>query len=220
MLRSHAGFRTGPRPMRARHWLAIALLALGLPGLASAATISFDVLDPSGFGATVTLEDGEVPGTLNIDIDSIGPLEGDLVGDILAIYLQGDAPLVGPGLDASGADVEETSSFPGDPNFLVNIGPSSVFELNGITITSLLLSHATETVSVEALAGASIQVWLGFSSQNPYVPLGIAFDDDLIVIKPEATIPMIPEPGTAAMTMLGLMGLAASARRMDAEPSA
>ena len=216
MLRSGAGSDPAPRLSRARRWLTIALLALGLPSLASAATITFNMLDPSGFGATVTLEDGEVPGTLNIDIDSVGPVAGDLVGDILAIYLTGNAPLVGPGLDASGADVEETSSFPGDPNFLVNIGPSSVMALNDITNTSLLLSHATEAVSVEALAGASIQVWLGFDSQTPGVPLGIAFNESLTVIKPQqATIAMIPEPRTAAMMMMGLMGLAASARRLD-----
>ena len=215
MLRSGADCDPAPRLSRARRWLAIALLATGLPGLASAATITFDLLDPSGFGATVTLEDGEVPGTLNIDIDSVGPVEGGLVGDILAIYLTGDAPLVGPGLDASGADVEETGAFPGEPNFLVNIGPSSVMLLNDITNTSLLLSHATEIVSVEALAGASIQVWLGFDSQMPGAPLGIAFNESLTVIKPQATISMIPEPGTAAMMMLGLIGLAARTRRLD-----
>lgn len=220
MLRSGADCDPAPRLSRARRWLAMALLASGLPGLASAATVTFDLLDPSGFGATVTLEDGEVPGTLNIGIDSVGPVEGGLVGDILAIYLSGDAPLVGPGLDASGADVEETGSLPGDPNFLVNIGPSSVMLLNDITNTSLLLSHATEIVSVEALAGASIQVWLGFDSQMPGAPLGIAFNESLTVIKPQATISTIPEPGPAAMMMLGLIGLAASTRRLDAEAHA
>lgn len=140
--------------------------------------------------------------------------------DILAIYLTGDVPLVGPGLDASGADVGETGSLPGDPDFLVNIGPSSVMVLNDITNTSLLLSHATEIMSVEARAGASIQVWLGFDGQMPGDPVGIAFNESLTVIKPQATIPMIPEPRTAAMMVLDLIGLAASTRRLDAEAHA
>ena len=201
--------------MRALRWIALAAIAIGLPGLASAASVTFDVLDPSGFGAIVTLEDGEVPGTVNIDIESVGPLEaGGLVGDILAIYLVGDEPPLGGGLTATGEDVEEVSSLPGGPNLLVNIGPSSIFSLNDIHQTSLVL--ASEILSVAALEGASLQVWLGFDSANIYAPDGIPFNDDLIVIKPEAKIPVIPEPGTAAMMLLGLMGLAASARRMEA----
>lgn len=214
MLRTPPELDPTPRALRAIRWLVLGLAALGLPAGASALT--FDVLDASGFGASVTLEDGEVPGTLDVDIESVAPLGQDLIGDILAIYIVGDAPGLGAGAAASGEDVEEVSSLAGDPNVLVNIGPSSLFELNGITSTSFVLSHATDAVSLAALAGATLQVWLGFDGTDPNAP-GFAFNDEVNVVKPGAPIPVIPEPGTAAMMMLGLMGLAASARRMNRE---
>ncbi len=211
MLRTSSRPDPAPRVLRSIRWVALALVALGLPGLASAASVTFDVLDPSGYGATVTIGDGTAPGTIDIDIDSVGPLGADPIGDILAIHLVGDLPA--PDLDASGADVEEVSSFPGDPNLLVNIGVGSLFQLNGITSTSVLLSSATQMLSAAALEGLTLQIWLGFDGTLPDAP-GFAFDDELNALKPSAVIPVIPEPGTATMMMLGLMGLAASARRV------
>ena len=114
MLRSSEG-RTHPAPrfLHAIQGAAIGLLALAIPGLAQAASVTFDVLDPSGYGATVTLEDGEAPGTLNIDIESFGPLATDPVGDILGVMIQGEAEAIF-GLQASGADVDGVDLQPGD----------------------------------------------------------------------------------------------------------
>ena len=223
MLRSSFG-RSGPAPraLRAIRWTALAILALCLPGLASAASVTFDVLDPSGYGATVTLEDGEVPGTLNIEIEQIAPDFGiELVGNILGVYLLGggDDPLLAD-LDASGADVDGVSAFTG-PDYidhLVDLGAGGIWALNDIVSTSFIYTHPTEAVSVAALAGTQLSVWIGFDSTNRVqTPGSRPTHGNLTVIKPIAEIPAIPEPGTAALMLLGLMGLSASSRRFGAQ---
>ncbi|MEM9175524.1 MAG: PEP-CTERM sorting domain-containing protein [Myxococcota bacterium] len=212
MLRSSFG-PTSPslRIKRAIRGTALAVLAVCLPGLASAASVTFDVLDPSGFGATVTLADGEVPGTVNIDITNFGPDEGDLTGDILGIYLLGEDALLA-GLDASGEDVDGVTAFTGTDfvDHIVDIGAGGIWTLNGIQSTSFVYSSTTDVVSVEALVGSQLAVWIGFDATQGPVPGSTPSTPDISVIKP---IAVIPEPGTAALMLLGLMGLAATSRR-------
>ena len=210
--------RPTPRFLHAIRGAAVGLLTLAIPGLAQAASVTFDVLDPSGYGATVTLEDGEAPGTLNIDIESFGPLATDPVGDILGIMIEGESEAIF-GLQASGADVDGVDTFPGfAPNFLVDVGVGGLWDLNGIGSTNYVYTDPTETLSVTELAGASLSVYIGFDrDQGGEVKVpGIEFPDDVNVIKPIEEIPAIPEPGTAALMMLGLIGLSASAHRLEA----
>lgn len=215
MLRSSEG-RTRPTPrfLHSIRWAAIGLLVLAIPGLAQAASVTFDVLDPSGYGATVTLEDGAAPGTLNIDIESFGPLATDPVGDILGVMIQGEAEAIF-GLQASGADVDDVDTFPGfAPNFLVDVGAGGLWTLNGIGSTNYVYTDPTETLSVAGLAGTSLSVYIGLDRDQGgegTVP-GIEFPDGVNVIKAE--IPAIPEPGTATLMMLGLIGLAVSSNRL------
>lgn len=211
--------RPAPSYLRPLRWAALAVFALCLPGLASAASVTFDVLDPSGFGATVTLADGEVAGTLNIDIESVGPAgDGSDIGDILGIYLFGSSPVLDD-IDASGADVDQvtTSSGDGFDDILADIGAGGLWALNGIGATSFVYTNATGDLSVAALEGTSLGVWLGFDSdrddiQNP----DFEVEGSLKVIKPTGKIPVVPEPGTSALMLLGLIGLAATSRRLEA----
>ena len=147
-------------------------------------------------------------------------VRGTVIMVLIAVALSVVAIAVRGG-SLSGADVAEVSSLTGStPNRLVNIGAGSVFQLNGITSTSFLYTHPSEDVSLEALVGASLSVWIGFdtTSQRRGVP-GIPVFEDLNVIKPEVKIPAIPEPGTAALMMMGLIGLAMSARHLGEEPN-
>lgn len=209
--------RPSPRYLRPLRWAALAAFALCLPGLASAASVTFDVLAPSGFGATVTLADGEVPGTLNIDIESVGPAgDGSDIGDILAIYLFGSAPALDD-IDASGADVDvvTTSAGPGYDDILVDIGAGGLWALNGIGTTSFVYTNTAGDLSVEALGGANLGVWIGFDSSREIPDPDFEIDGSLKVIKPTGEIPVVPEPGTSALMLLGLIGLAATSRRLE-----
>ncbi len=206
-----------PRFLRTIRWTALAVFALCLPGLASAASVTFDLLDPSGFGATVTLEDGEVPGTLNIDVESFddgGALPGP--GDILGVYLFGPAPVLDD-IDASGADIDEITTFAGNgyDDILVDIGAGGLWTLNGIGSTSFVYTNTAGDLSVEALAGSNLGVWMGFDTTQRVATPGIPFAGNLTVIKPTGEIPVIPEPGTSALMLLGLIGLAATSRRLE-----
>jgi len=219
MLFSSIG-RSRPSPcyLRPLRWAALAFFALCLPGLASAASVTFDVLAPSGFGATVTLADGEVPGTLNIDIESIGPAgDGSDIGDILGIYLFGSAPVLDD-IDASGADVDAitTSSGDGFDDILADIGPGGLWALNGIGSTSLVYTNTTGDLSVAALEGTSLGVWLGFDASRDIPDPDFEVPGSPKVIKPTGKIPVVPEPGTSALMLLGLIGLAATSRRLEA----
>ena len=44
-------------------------------------------------------------------------------------------------------------------NLLGNVGTSDVFELTGVTSTTITLDHPTETISLDALAGKWIVMW-------------------------------------------------------------
>lgn len=213
--------RPAPRFLHTIRWAALAVVAVCLPGLASAASVTFDVLDPSGFGATVTLEDGEVPGTLNIDIESFAPDASLLeTGDLLAVYLFGSAPILDD-IDASGADIDEITTFAGDDydDILVDLGAGGLWTLNGLSSTSFVYTSPTGDVSLEALAGSSLGVWIGFDTTQRIDTPGFKFPGNLSVIKPTGEIPVIPEPGTSALMLIGLIGLAATSRRLETTAS-
>lgn len=210
--------RPSPRCQRPLRWAALAFFALCLPGLASAASVTFDVLAPAGFGATVTLTDGSAPGTLNIDVESVGPAgDGSDLGDILGIYLFGSAPVLDD-IDASGADVDAITTFSGDrfDDILVDIGPRKLWDLNGIGSTSVVYTNATGDLSVAALEGTSLSVWLGFDASQDIPDPDFEIPGSMKVIKPTGQIPVVPEPGTAALMLLGLIGLATTSRRLEA----
>jgi len=222
LLSSIGRSRPSHRYLRPLHWAALAIFALCLPGLASAASVTFDVLAPSGFGATVTLTDAEVPGTLSIDIESVGPAgDGSDIGDILGIYLFGSAPVLDD-IDASGADVDAITTNSGDgfDAILADIGPSRLWGLNGIGSTSVVYTNTTGDLSVAALEGTSLGVWLGFDASRDIPDPSFEIPGNLKVIKQTGKIPVVPEPGTSALMLLGLIGLATTSRRLEAMPDA
>lgn len=201
-----------PSMARSLRSLAIATVIALAPAAASAATMSLSLLDPdgSGFGANILLDDGATPGSLTIELESTSPLAAPgPIGDLLSFVVEYDSDVLSPDLDATGADVEETSILPGGPdNLLVNLGAGSLFTLNGISSTQVVLSHPTETVDLAALEGATLTVVLGFDAALAGAP-GFSFDDRVNAIKVRGTIlPIIPEPSTALLMMMGLSGLA------------
>lgn len=241
MIRFSTG-RTRPstRRLRTAVWSALMTLSIAIPGVASAladrdhvfdidpitGAATMTVEDPSGYGAFVSFLSGEVPGTLDIQIESFGPSEGGLVGDILGIQLASDDAFVFD-LDASGPDVDRVFDFRDvqksgpapepKPIRVIDFGPGGTFALNGLSETNFTLSDPTGSVSLLALGGVSLSVFLGFDGvDNPDVP-GIPFPGDVLVLKPKAKIPVIPEPGTSALMLLGLIGLAATSRRLETQ---
>lgn len=212
-----------------------ALLTLVATSVAAAATASLSLRDAEGFGLGVDLflTDGPEAGEVSITLDSVGPEK--LVPDLLAIRLEHDVSALSPGLDVVGEDVSFVfgQPQPGDAdtdcpcNVLAKLGGRTLFELTGITSTTVALTHPSEVVSLTDFEGAEILVYLALD--------GALFDDDeldgigggdhdeddlpgfelgdLRVIKLKGTITVIPEPSTALLMALGLMGLAAKRER-------
>lgn len=204
-------------------WVALSLiLALAPASMSAAATMSLSLLDPdgSGFGANIILDDGAVPGSVTVALESTSPLAAPQgLGDLLYLFVEYEGTDVAGALDASGADVDETSSitFPGQgPNLLVNIGEGSLFTLNGITSTSLTLDDDAADLTLASLVGAQLLVAIGFDGTIDGAP-GEAFTDDINFIKVSGKVlPVVPEPSTALLMLLGLSGLTMASRKPQA----
>jgi len=197
----------------------VAVLAIA-PSLADAATYEADLLDPdgSGYGASVLIDDASDPENLTISIDSLPEGAG---GDIMAFSITYDVAAYHPAMTVSGSDVGSFRTWfsgasreePCPCNVLSNFGGSDLFELTGLTSTSFSIAHPTEELTLEALAGATVRIFIGFSLDQLDAPGKVI--KGVRALKLDGEIQPIPEPSTAALMLLGLMGLAGGSRRLE-----
>ena len=224
MLRFTSGSHPAPQNSRSLRtaliaFATVALLAIA-PSLAAAATYAADLLDPSGsgYGASILIDDASDPGNLTITIDSLPVGSG---GDIMAFSIKYDVPAYHPEMIVSGSDVGSFRTWfsgasreePCPCNVLGNFGGSDLFELTGLTSTSFTIGHPTEDVSLAALAGAQFQIFIGFPADQLDAPGKLI--KGVRALKLDGEIPAIPEPSTAALMLIGLMGLAGGTRRLE-----
>ena len=216
--------RSFPRLRNRASLLATLLFVVaGLPGLSHALSATLELVDPggSGFGATVVLDDEGSAGDFSISIESTGPAAD--VADLLAFFVVYDSPPLPDDLEAVGDDVSFSVNnvlerF--DPaecdcaTVLADLGALPIFSLSGVTSTEATLTHPTEALTtLQVLDGALVSVFLGFDLDDADAP-GIRVDD-VKVLKLEGTLTVIPEPSTALLMMLGLIGLSFGARRVQ-----
>ena len=187
--------------------------------MAASSTLSLTDPGGSGYGATVTFDDGVDLGNLSISLDAVplgsgtGLLAFSMKYDVNAYYTY-------PRIQAAGTDVAGTRNWfngtIGDYcpcNILANLGGSPIFEQTGIRGTNFVIDHPTESITLDAIAGATFSIFLGFSPEDLSAPGKLI--DGVKVLKLNGQIPVIPEPSTAALMLIGLMGLACSSSRFS-----
>ena len=218
MLPSRTGSNPAPPLSAILRWAFVALVAMVLPSTALAASSTLTLTDPggSGFGATISFDDGLDPGNLSIEIDA---LPTGLGGDLLAFSMRYDVNDYYPDLEAIGSDIGATrawfSGTVGDRcpcNILANFGGPDLFEATGLAGTQLALVHPTETIVLDTLAGSTFRIFLGFDANDVDAPGKLI--NGVKVLKLEGEITVVPEPSTAALMLLGLMGLSGNSNRL------
>ena len=213
MLRFISGLNPAPRYLHAIA-AAFMLASFVLPSAALAASTSFDLIDPlgSGYGVTISLDDSIVPGTLSISLESSGtavPI-GELAGINFRYY---DGPLFN-GLQGVGSDIAQTvtSNVRAENttifcpcNLEIDFGTVGLFEMTGITETDFDLVNDLRPITLADFAGSAVTVYLAYPG---FSPNDLKDVENVRFIKLEGEIAIIPEPTTAALMILGLLGLA------------
>ncbi len=238
MLRSKIGLRPAPRslavlPRMLVSVLVTAFFALALPSLANATSTSLDLSDPagSGLGASLTIDDMLVPGSLSITI-SLTSTNGS-TGDLRFFMLDFSDSDLSPGLaTVNGTDVYEKTFYStvgtgkGDAcpcRLEIDLGGPGRWEPTGLQTASFVVSYPTADLSLASIADDDFWIALGLD-----VPSGgpRLYDDDYddydddgygtstTFIKLDGKISVIPEPTTAVLMLLGLTGLSVSTRRL------
>ena len=222
MMRSLSGLNPAPHFLRAIT-AAFILVGFVLPSAALAASTSLNLTDPlgSGYGVTISLDDAIVPGSLSISLESSGdalPI-GELAGINFRYF---DGPLFN-GLEAIGPDVAQTvmsnvrvegTTVFCPCNLEVDFGTVGLFELTGITETDFDLVNTERPISLADFGGSLVSVYLAVPGVG--VPSNPKDVDNVRFIKLEGEIPIIPEPTTGALMLLGLLGLASVPKKMNA----
>lgn len=195
-----------------------ALLVLGLPSLASAASSTQSFLDTDGFGAQLTIDDTSVAGSLTLSFDILSPLGAPgPVGELLSFNLDFDDNGLFP-VDASGSDVFagilESVNKPesGDPCpciLRVDLGGEGDFSPTGLQSATAVISSSERDLVLGDLAGTSIRLAL-----LRYGPDGPDEHGQSEFVKLTANT-VIPEPTTALLMLLGLTGLSLGSHRID-----
>lgn len=215
MLRFISGLNQAPTYLRAMA-AAFVLASFVLPSAALAASTSFDLVDPlgSGYGVTISLDDSIEQGTISISLESSGAALP--TGELGGINFQYDDELLFSGMQALGTDIAEIyarNSSPKDTptncpcNIKVDFGTVGFFELTGITETDFALVNDQRPITLADFAGSTVTAYLAipeFATKGTSNSNGVA---SMSLLKIEGEIPVIPEPTTGALMLLGLLGL-------------
>lgn len=190
--------------------LSAILFALMLPGVASATSTTLDLTDAggSGLGATLTIDDMLEPGSLSVTLSSTGATS-DVRWFVLGFSDENLPPLV----VANGQDVFSSTFYslvrkgedaPCPCRLSVDLGGVGPFEPTGLQTTSFVISHPTVSLSLAGIEDETFYVVIGRDWMN----------DSSSFIKFTGKIPVIPEPSTSVLMLLGLAGLSLSSQRL------
>ena len=213
MLRTSSRTRSWPRALRA---CLVAMLALSIPGAAQALSTTLDLVGPD-VSVTATFDDGIEPGSVVLTLDlepSIGipgvPLPS-LTGFFLVIDDNDFPPIISTGTDVFESGYFASSKGPnGCPCFsITELGNDGILDPTGISSTTIQLSQASASLDLVGLGGVTFFVAL----HVPDAPGGRT------LVKLRGTIPVVPEPTTAVMMLLGLIGLAGGSQRLAKAPA-
>jgi len=203
--------------------LFLALLVV-VPGLATATTLSATATTFSGasLSVTATIDDSSDPGNLVITLFvEDGPRTGDLRGFFADIS---DDSLL-PGLSVSGPEVT-SSMF--DSNNVINLGRGS--NLNGggtpcpcdfgVEIGDPGIGHEDDFQSVTfVLSHVSQDLDVSIFEEQTFgvraTSVGSANGSRDASSKLKGKFPVVPEPSTAILMLLGLTGLSIAGSRSD-----
>jgi len=231
MLRSNSELRPAPRFLGAfsgalsRAFVAV-IFALTLPGLASATSTTIELTDPggSGLGATLTIDDMLDPGNLSVTLALTS--EAGATGDVRGFMQEFLNDGLFPDLGATGEDVYSTAFYPidgGDKSgddpcrcrLNVDLGDKGLLNPTGLQTTSFVISHPSIPLSLAGIEGETFYIAIGHDEISPILPLdGGKTNTPPSYIKLKGKIPVIPEPSTAVLMLLGLSGLSATSRRL------
>ncbi|HEB88858.1 MAG TPA: PEP-CTERM sorting domain-containing protein [Deltaproteobacteria bacterium] len=206
--------------------VALLLLLIALPGLAGAATISTTatVFHGAPLSLVMTIDDDSAladPGDLVITLE----LEvGSNIGDIRGFYAHVSDESLLSGLSITGPDITSSDFAANDvgdfgPGFNFNvagspcpcdlgaeIGTASIAPGDDIRITTFILSHASEDLTLGLFAGQSFGVWVDSVSR-------LGKERQVGHVTKLSGIVPVPEPTTALLMALGLAGLTIGGRR-------
>ena len=117
-----------------------------------------------------------------------------------------------PTLSAGGADIFDSGYFfstaPPDPavcpcNLIVDLGLDGFFDPTGILSTTIEITQDSLPLSLIDLEDARF-----------FIAMSVPVDGINTLVKPNSSIPAVPEPTTGALMLMGLMGLASGTRRL------
>ena len=216
MLRFISGLNPAPRYFRAMA-AAFMMASFVLPSAALAASASFDIVDPlgSGSGATISLDDSIVPGTLSISLESSG--SEIPIGELAGINFRYDDGTLFTGLQGVGLDIartvtsnvrDENTTIFCACNLEIDFGAVGLFEMTGITATDFDLVNNQRDITLADFAGSTVTVYLAYSGSASSGTSESKDVQNVRFLKLEGEIPVIPEPTTSALMLLGLLGLA------------
>ena len=221
MLRFISGLNPAPTYLRALA-AAFMLASFVLPNAALAASTSFDLIDPlgSGYGVTISLDDSIEQGKISISLESSGAALP--TGELAGINFQYFDELLFSGLQALGTDVAEIYTSNASPkntpadcpcNLKVDFGTVGFFEMTGITETDFALVNDQRPITLADFAGSTVTAYLAIPE---FAAKGTSNSEDVAnvsLLKLEGEIPIIPEPTTGALMLLGLLGLASVSQK-------
>ena len=214
MLRTSSRTCSRPRALRA---CLVTLLVLAIPGASQALSSTFNLSNPiAGVAATATFDDGLVPGSVVLTLSLLPDTAAagvSLTGFFLVIDDDDFPPIISAGTDVfeSGYFGSSVGSNPCPCFSITELGNNGLHDPTGITATTLSFSHASTTLNLVDLGGSDFLIALHVPNDSGKTSL----------VKLRGTLPVVPEPTTAAMMLLGLMGLAGGSQRLaNARPDA
>lgn len=200
---------------------------IAVPGLASAATISATATTFTGtpLSVTATIDDSSDPGNLVITLEVD---EGGDIGDLRGFFadLTDDSLLAG--LSVSGPEVT-SSMF--DTNDVINLGHGSLLSGGGTPCpcdlgveigdpgigqgddfqkVTFVLSHVSEDLDLSLFEEQAFGIRV--------TSVGSVGGSREGSSKLDGTFPVVPEPSTAILMLLGLTGLAVTGSRRQGNP--
>ncbi len=221
MLRFISGLNPAPTYLRAMA-ATFMLASFVLPSAALAASTSFDLIDPlgSGYAVTISLDDSIEQGKISISLESSGAALP--TGELAGINFQYSDELLFSGLQALGTDIAEIYTSNASPkntpadcpcNLKVDFGTVGFFEMTGITETDFALVNDQRPITLADFAGSTVTAYLAIPE---FATKGTSNSNDVAnvsLLKIEGEIPIIPEPTTGALMLLGLLGLASASQK-------
>lgn len=204
--------------------IALILVVLVVPALASATTISATATTFTGasLSVTATIDDSSDPGNLEI---TLVVEDGANTGDLRGFFANISDDSLLPGLSVSGPEIT-SSVF--DENNVINLGRGS--NLNGggtpcpcdfgVEIGDPGIGHEDDFQSVTfVLSHVSQDLDVSIFEEQAFgvraTSVGSANGSRDASSKLKGKFPVVPEPSTAILMLLGLTGLSIAGSRSD-----